>query len=117
MVRWGVLGGKTATWMIRLCEKTRSAGGRCGHGRRWPLAGRASRRAVRTARAGVRPGQVAPGGVRLPWGAAGGAWGASLVLATGRGRRARHAAADAGPAGRAPMGLEGGAEGAAAVHP
>src|SRR5262249_61855745 len=27
----------TATWMIRLCEKTRSAGGRCGHGRdgRW----------------------------------------------------------------------------------
>ncbi len=27
--------------MIMLCEKTRSAGGRCGHRRRWPLAGKA----------------------------------------------------------------------------
>ena len=28
--------------MIMLCEKTRSAGGRCGHRRRWPLAGETS---------------------------------------------------------------------------
>src|SRR5215467_13321126 len=83
----------TATWMIRLCDKTRSAGGRCGHGRGWPLAGRASRRVARSARAGVLPGQVAPGGVRLPWGATGGGRGAPVVLATGRGRRARYAAA------------------------
>jgi hypothetical protein len=48
-----------------LCEKTRSAGGRCGHGRRPGLAGECSRRSGRAARAGVRAGQVAAGGVRL----------------------------------------------------
>ena len=43
------------------CETSRSAGGRRGHRRGWPLAGEASRRAARAARAGVRPGQVTPG--------------------------------------------------------
>jgi hypothetical protein len=48
--------GAAATWMIRCCDTTRSAGGRCGHGRGWPLAGQPARATAGAAGPGVLPG-------------------------------------------------------------
>lgn len=110
------MNGRTATWMIMLCEKTGIS--------RWPLrpswrmgTGWAGFKTAAGLLASVfRAGEALFHRVRLYRGAARRAREPPVLLAAGRAGGARDAAADAGAARRAQPGLEGSAGRAAEVR-